>query len=168
MPPIVLVYHIWYLFGWETLERGMHLASCIPELLLFCYLRLRFIKTYSWSPCFYCCASWKIYSAGTWKFWNSSEELCLDICESKILFRPPISFSPSSSCSCLCVNVCVNVGGSSPVMATRARSVCMDGVWPLLFILLLTGGNVMPRSVSVPDQDGTGCFHPVPLSSLVS
>ena len=41
-----------------------------------------------------------------------------------------------------------------------------NGFLPLYIGQLHTGETDMPTSVAAPDQGGTGCFHPVPLSSL--
>ena len=57
----------------------MHLA-CLSLVWSPCCLLLRFSKIYL-------CFCTKIYSAGTWKFWNSSDELCIGCLRIWILFE---------------------------------------------------------------------------------
>jgi hypothetical protein len=63
---------------------------------------------------------------------------------------------------CVCLSRSQNPGvGNAKVINTF-----LTGFLPLYIGKLHTGETDMPTSVAAPDQGGTGCFHPVPLSSL--
>ena len=63
--------------------------------------------------------------------------------------------------------VCVICRSQNPgVGNVKVISTFLTGFLPLYIGQLHTGGTDMPTSVAAPDQGGTGCFHPVPLSSL--
>ena len=80
---------------------------------------------------------------------------------------PPIFFSFIVLVLVLCVCVCV--GFKAPVMATTADRVPQRGFTPFsLIVVVHRGGPTSHGRFPFPIRTGTGCFHPVLLSSSIS